>query len=114
MAFSDDELSHISALLDPWMERRVPIMVRDQLVLQYRVKRHDILLFEKRPHWRRAGEWTESPVAKFRFNRRRGLWTLLWCDRNLECHIYDLLDSVADLRGLVDEVDRDPSGIFWG
>ena len=114
MAFSDDELSHISALLDPWMERRVPIMVRDQLVLPYRVKRHDVLLFEKRPHWRRAGEWTESPVAKFRFNRTRDLWTLLSCDRHLEWHIYDLLDPVAKLQVLVKEVDRDPTGIFWG
>jgi hypothetical protein len=114
MAFSDDELRHLSALLDPWLERRVPIMVRDQLVVQYRVKRHDVLLFEKRPHRQRADEWIESPVAKFRFNRRRGLWTLLWRDRNLEWHIYDLLDPVANLGVLVDEVDRDPTGIFWG
>ena len=114
MAFSADELTAITTLLDEWAEGRVPIMVRDELVLQYRITRHDVLLFEKRPAFRAPGEWTERHVAKFRFNRRRGTWSLLWRDRHVRWHTYEPLPLARELRTLVEEVDRDPAGIFWG
>jgi hypothetical protein len=114
MAFSPDELAQISDILDPWCEERVPIMVRDKLVLQYRVERHDVVLFEKRPAFRRPGEWTETFVAKFRFNRKTGLWSLLCRDRRMRWRRYDLVEPARDLEGLVQEVGRDPTGIFWG
>lgn len=104
----------MAALLEPWFERRVPLMVRDKLALQYRVTRHDVLLFEKRPHWRNAGEWTESHVAKFRFNRQSGLWTLFCRDRNLKWHRYDFAEPSPRLADLVIHVDQDRTGIFWG
>jgi len=28
--------------------------------------------------------------------------------------VYELVNPVLDLKVLVDEVDRDPTGIFWG
>ena len=89
-------------------------MVRDKVVLQYRVTRHDVLLFEKRPAFRRPGEWTESPVAKFRFNRRSCLWTLFCRDRNAKWHLYVPVPPAPEFHELVKEVDRDPTGIFWG
>ncbi len=114
MAFSEDERLGISSLLDPWCEKRVPIIVRDQVVLQYRVTRHDVLLFEKRQGYPDRETWVESPVAKFRFNRKRGRWTILWLDSNRDWHAYSYLDPAAELSALLEEVDRDPTGIFWG
>jgi hypothetical protein len=41
-------------------------------------------------------------------------WTLYWSDRNGRWHLYDLIDPTDDVRVLLNEVDRDPTCIFWG
>ena len=41
-------------------------------------------------------------------------WTLHWRYRNLRFHRYDRIEPSADVAALIDEIDRDPTGIFWG
>ena len=55
----------------------------------FRVVRSDVELLERRPHFQRRDRQIEHVVAKFRYNARRGSWTLLWSDRNLRWHAYD-------------------------
>ena len=69
---------------------------------------------EESDHWRRAGEWTESPVAKFRFSRKTDLWTLFCRDRHGKWYRFKPAEPARDLQELVRHVDRDPTGIFWG
>jgi Protein of unknown function (DUF3024) len=40
-------------------------------------------------------------------------WALYWRDRNLRFHAYDLPPSRA-VDDLLAEINRDPTGIFWG
>jgi len=37
----------------------------------------------------------------------------LW-DRNLELHLYDLVDPTPNIEALLAEIDADPTAIFWG
>ena len=37
-----------------------------------------------------------------------------WRDRNLRFHLYDQLEPSPDIGDLLDEIDRDPTAIFWG
>jgi Protein of unknown function (DUF3024) len=53
------------------------------------------------------------PFARLRFTRSRG-WELYWADRNSEFHIYDLVEPTQRIRKLLDEIDRDPTCIFFG
>jgi Protein of unknown function (DUF3024) len=39
---------------------------------------------------------------------------LYWRDRNLRFNIYDLLPPSDRVDDLLDEIDRDPTCIFWG
>jgi Protein of unknown function (DUF3024) len=39
---------------------------------------------------------------------------LYWRDRNLRFHSYDLLAPSNRVDDLLDEINRDPTGIFWG
>jgi hypothetical protein len=39
---------------------------------------------------------------------------LYWRDRNLKFHEYDLVEPTPDIQDLLDEIDRDPTSIFWG
>ena len=114
IVFTEAEKDRIIRVLDAYCERRVPLHVRDKLALQFRIKGQDVILFEKRPHFRRQGEWTESGVAKFKFNRPKGTWTLLWRDRNSKWHYYDPCPPSQRFEDLLEEVDRDSTAIFWG
>lgn len=75
------------------------------------------------PHDRRAArslarglrpEWTNFPIARLRYTATDKSWTLYWRDRNLRFHIYDLLAPSNRVDDLLTELDRDPTGIFWG
>ena len=48
-----------------------------------------------------------------RYTIKHGVWTLYWSERNGRWHLYDLVDPIDDVRVLLDELDRDPTGIFW-
>ena len=39
---------------------------------------------------------------------------VVWRDRNLLFHAYDLVSATARIEELLAELDRDPTAIFWG
>lgn len=114
MLLTAEQQDQIAQTLDAYCDARVPVHVRDKVVLQYRFERNDVLLFEKRPYFRDPSRWIESVVAKFRYTKSDGLWRLLWPDRNTKWHDYEHLDAMQDFQALLSEVDQDPTGIFWG
>ena len=59
-------------------------------------------------------EWTSFPIARLRYTAADKSWTLYWRDRNLRFHIYDLLAPSNRVDDLLNEIDRDPTCIFWG
>jgi len=74
-----------------------------------------VTIAERRAPWREdfGPEWTSSGIARLRYTAKSRLWTLYWRDRNQRWHRYDLIEPSADVLRLLDEVDRDPTGIFW-
>ena len=73
-------------------------------------------IVERRAPWREdfGPEWTRSPIARLRYVQRTGVWTLYWRDRNACWHRYDRVGPSARIEVLLDELDADPTGIFWG
>lgn len=103
-------------LIRRWADRKVPEHVREQIRLELDVTDRTVTILECRPPWRSdyGPEWTRFPIARLRYTKSRKEWALYWRDRNLKFHEYDLADSSAEVQDLLDEVDRDPTGIFWG
>jgi nucleoid-associated protein YejK len=93
---------------------KVPVEIRHQLLHDFRFVRSDIELFERRPHYLERHRHVEHVVAKFRYNAKRGSWTLFWSDRNLRWHAYDGLEDRRDFLELLREVENDPTCIFFG
>lgn len=58
-------------------------------------------------------EWTRFPIARLRYAKATGVWSLYWRDRNLRLHEYDFVSATASIEDLLTEVDRDPTAIFW-
>jgi hypothetical protein len=54
------------------------------------------------------------PICRFRYTKARKEWSLYWRHRHLKFHEYDLVEPTPHIDELIDEVKRDPAGIFWG
>jgi uncharacterized protein with HEPN domain len=97
-----------------WCRDRVPDHLRDQVRVEVDVDARHLTLFECRPPWDGQGDWTRLPVARLRFTKATGLWTLYWRDRNERFHLYDRIGASENLQVVLEEIDRDPTAIFWG
>ena len=114
MALSETVRHQADSIMSRFCERRVPLTIRDQVRMHHEFQQNYVFLFEDRPRWDKSEEWTHLPIAKFRFNHDHGKWSLYWMDRKSKWHIYDMVKPTHDLGKLLKEVDRDPSGIFFG
>ena len=97
-----------------WCADRVPPHVRDQVVIECDVSARHLTIVECRPPWQGDGEWTRMPVARLRYTQATGLWSLYWRDQNADFHLYHQAAPSADIQPLLDELDRDPTALFWG
>lgn len=99
-----------------YCEQRVPPHALDQVRVELAVSRGAVTVMERHVPWRDGlgREWTSHGVARMRYTAKHGVWTLYWKDRNARWHRYDLIEPSADIRVLLDEIDRDPTCIFWG
>ena len=114
MAFTELDLRRIDRLVGGLCRRRTRPDLADQLRLDYEIDRQSVVIFEERPDWRDATQRLRTPVAKLRFVRTIGLWTLYWMRADLKWHRYQPAEPTADLAALVEVVDRDEYGAFFG
>ncbi|MFG1649641.1 DUF3024 domain-containing protein [Micromonospora sp. NPDC049275] len=99
-----------------WCDRRVPEAVRDQVRVECEQAPRHLTIVERRPPRRGNTEaaWMSLPVAQLRYTATTGTWALYYRDRNLRFHRYDHAPPSAAVSLLLDEISRDPTGIFWG
>jgi len=102
-----------------WVEaRNSDLLDRAQGLIRYEldVTNRTVTILECRPPWRPdfGPEWTRFPVARLRYTKTRGEWSLYWRDRNLSFHEYDLAPPTPHVEDLIAEIERDPTSIFWG
>jgi hypothetical protein len=114
MAFTEIELARIEEALGELCKRRTPPELKAKVSLEFRIKGHDVTLFERRPNWDGTPGHTESAVAKLKFTRGTGKWRLFWQRADLKWHAYKARSSRGNLLELVAEVDDDPYGCFFG
>lgn len=104
------------AAIRHYCEQRVPPRALHQVRVEAQVDARAVTIVERRAPWREdyGPEWTTGGIARFRYVAKTGLWTLYWRDRNQRWHRHDRAAPCPDILALLDEVDRDPTGIFWG
>lgn len=97
-----------------WCGGKVPEHLHERVRIECEAGSRHLTIVDRRPPWRDDGnpEWTSTPVARLRFECMH--WWLLWCDRNSKFHYYEFAEPSKDVDILLDEIDKDPTGIFWG
>jgi len=114
MAFSEIELKRIDNEVGGLCKKRSPAHIKNKLSLEYRIKGHEILIYERRPQWDNPSNWIECPVAKIKYVRTSNVWQLFWQRANGKRVGYEPLPFSEDIKSLVEEIDSDPHGCFFG
>lgn len=99
-----------------YCQSRVPDHVLDQLRVEMDTERLALTILECRPPWREdlGPAWTRHPVARLRYTMKTRLWTLYSRDRHGTWHRYPFVPAARTVVPLLEEVERDPTCIFWG
>lgn len=99
-----------------WCQQRVPEHARSQVKVECDVAPRQLTIVECRPPWHQdmGAEWTRFPIARLRYTKATRQWSLYWRDRHLRFHLYDRMMPSPRIDDLLREIDRDPTGIFWG
>ena len=101
--------------LDAFIAKRMPPRVADKIRLSYTFRGNSVTLWENRAPWSPTMTgWTKSAVAQLRYNPKARTWMLYWRDRNTKWHEDEGLAPVKNLDLIFAELDRDPTGIYWG
>lgn len=104
----------VDAKLGAYCARRIPPHARDQVGMGYKFRGNSVTLLERRPDFFDPDEWVDTAIAQFRFDPESSMWTLFWADRNSRWREYYDIWPSKNLDDLIEEVDDDPSGAFWG
>jgi len=97
-----------------YCEAKIPNRVKDKIKLTVGLRGNNVTLFENRPHYLDPETWTKSKVAQFRFDPAKKVWSLFCCDRNGRWHLYSRAAPASSLEPLIQALDEDVTGIFWG
>ncbi len=100
------------AKLRRFCDRRVPARLRHQIRLEVELRGKSVTLIECRPAPGGA-HWSRLKVAQFRY-QGDGTWSLHWADRNNRWHKVEDVDDALPMEVLLEELEDDPSGVFWG
>ena len=102
--------------VDAFCDSRIPAFARDEIQLEFSVRGNTITIVERRPPWRAdfGPDWSSQKIAQLRYDSDTALWSLYWRNRRFRWFLYPDVDPSRDVRPLLEEVDRDPTGIFWG
>jgi hypothetical protein len=88
--------------------------LKDQLRFEYEIEKQNVIIYEIRPVWNNPDKFTKSPVAKLTYVNNQKVWKLYWERANMKWVRYETKGSAKDLRALVQEIDNDDYGCFFG
>lgn len=79
------------ARVQRWCRGRTPARFHSEVRVELDVAERHLTIVECRPPWRAdvGPEWTRFPIARLRYTKTTGAWSLYWRDRHLRFHVYD-------------------------
>jgi hypothetical protein len=103
-------------LFGHWCAARVPEERRDELQVGYTIQGDEVTIVRRHaPAYPELGAaWSSARVAQLRYGEPEpGMWTLYGPHED-DWRRYDAVPAADRPEPLLDEVERDPSGLFWG
>lgn len=105
----------VAKKLDAFLAKRVPPHLADKIRLSYTFRGNSVTIWEHRAPWKKGWpEWSRLAVAQLRYQPKAQTWMLYWRDRNERWHEDENMAPVKNLDRILAELERDPTGIYWG
>lgn len=114
MELSEFEIRRIEKLFRGFCEKRVPAHLRDRIRVEFRIRGDEVELFESRPLYNDPQTWVSTRVARFKKSTGSGNWVLYWADRDAQWKRYLPCEPRRDIEALLQAVEQDAIGTFWG
>lgn len=113
MALPIEVRTEVEGVMQKYCAKKIPLQHRVKIRISFGIRGGNVTLYEERPPWDGRGGWTKGAIAQFRYDEENEEWELYCADRNSRWHLYFDVDASEDIHDLLDEVDDDPTGIFW-
>lgn len=88
--------------------------VREQVDVGYSYDGKTFLLFEVRPVWNDPKVKEEYEFAKIRYYKTREEWTLYWMRASGKWELYEPFPESAYLDKIIEKIEEDALGCFFG
>ena len=80
----------------------------------FRITGQNFEIFEIRPRWDEPSIKLEIPVAKATYVKKTKIWKLYWKRADMKWHRYKLFEDSESLEEVLEAIDQDEYGCFWG
>jgi hypothetical protein len=114
MAFSGIDHQKIKNDVGGLCSKRTPTHLKSQLRFEYDIEKRNVFLYEVRPAWNNPKEHPKLPFAKLTYVKSQKIRKLYWKRASGKWERYEPKESDIDLGALVQEIDKDPYGCFFG
>jgi len=104
------------ALFSRWCASQVPADRRDSLQIGYLMHGNEVTIMERHPPTfpELGAAWTSMPIAQLRYrDPERLLWSL-YLPAGEDWRRYEGAHPAARPERLLEEIELDPAGVFWG
>ncbi len=115
MTLSEFEIKRIEKLVGRFVETRRPIPEkRNKLDFSFRVKGQSFEILEIRPQWDDPTKKIEGSVAKATYVKSTKKWKLYWQRSDMKWHGYKPFIESNSLEEILEVINQDKYGCFWG
>jgi hypothetical protein len=114
MAIPTELIKKIEIELQKYCNNRIPLEMREKVILVYKIEGNSIILIEKRPHFKIKNRIIESLIAKIKYINKTKEWELYYPNRKLGWSKYWNFKNKKRFSTIINEIDKDPTCIFWG
>ena len=114
MPLSEFEKQRVERVFTAYCGAKAPHHISDRFRVEFEIRGGEVKLFESRPDMLDRGRWVPHKVARFRKNVESNLWQLYYSDRKGRWRLFEPFPEDKDIEKLLDEVEKDSSGSFWG
>jgi hypothetical protein len=103
-------------LVRRWAQERTPAEFRDRTRVDVDVQPRGLTIVEcsLMPNIDGELDWLRVPSARLSYSSGTGEWTLYCFDSNSKVRRYPDFEPSTRIQDLLDEVEEDPTCIFWG
>ena len=105
----ETDLSRINS----YCQEHTPTEHADRVRVVSTVRGKTVTILESHAWHSGVDDWVSTGVARMKYDVDSTAWTLYWSDSNSRWHLYDFIEP-GSISSLLEEIERDPTNIFWG